>query len=72
MYFRKYRLRKTWLDKCLKRRVSEDPQRENMENGSKHFSNLNGSNFTISIKNLKVGALEKVSFANTKNPKAVC
>ena len=43
-----------------------------MENGSKHFSNLNGSNFTISIKNLKVGALEKVSFANTKNPKAVC
>ena len=25
MYFRKYRLPKTWLDKCLKSPVSEDP-----------------------------------------------
>ena len=46
MYFQKYRLRKTWLDKCLKSRVSEDPELENMENWSKECSNQNDSTFT--------------------------
>ena len=41
MYFSKYRLRKTWLDKCLKSHVSEDPYTDNMENWSKQSSNLN-------------------------------
>ena len=49
MFFRKNRLRKTWLDKCLKRRVSEDPSIDNMANKSKQFCNLNGSTFTIII-----------------------
>ena len=47
MHFMKYRLRKTWLEKCLKSRVSEDPSTDNKEYGSKHCSNLNDSTFTI-------------------------
>ena len=36
MYFRTYELQKTWLDKCLKSPVSEDPLTSNMVNGPKH------------------------------------
>ena len=36
MHFRNYGLRKTWLDKCLKSPVSEDPMKSNMVNGPKH------------------------------------
>ena len=36
MYFRNYRLQKTWLDKCLKCPVSEDPLTSNMGNRAKH------------------------------------
>ena len=49
MSFRKYRLRKIWLDKCLKSRVSEDPSRDNTANVSKHSSDLNDCSFTIFI-----------------------
>ena len=38
---------KIWLDKYLKSRASEDPERDNKENESKNFSNLNDSTFTI-------------------------
>ena len=36
MYFGSYRLRKPWLDKCLKGLVSEDPSISNMVRGTKH------------------------------------
>ena len=36
MYLRNYELRKTWLDKCLKSPVSEDPLTDNILNGPKH------------------------------------
>ena len=36
MYLRNYELRKTWLDKCLKSHVSEDPLTDNILNGPKH------------------------------------
>ena len=72
MYFPKYRLRKTWLDKCLKSRLSEDLWTENMENWSKQCSNLNDSTFTKFVKTVKVVALEKVSFSDTQNPQTVC
>ena len=36
MYFGNYKLRKTWLDICLKSPVSEDPLRNNMVNGPKN------------------------------------
>ena len=47
--FWKYGLRKIWLDKCLKSRVSEDAERDNTATGSKHSSNLNDCIFTIFI-----------------------
>ena len=49
MYFWTYGLRKTWLDKCLKSPVSEDPLTSNMVNGPKHCWNLNDATFTIFI-----------------------
>ena len=49
MYFSTSGLRKTWLDKCLKKPVSGNPLASNMANGPKHCWNLNGSNFTIFI-----------------------
>ena len=51
MYFRNYGLRKTWLDKCLKSPLCEDPSKDNMVNGSKHSFNINGSTFFIFINN---------------------
>ena len=72
MVFRKYRLPKTWLDKCLKSHVSEDPQRDNAENVSKHCCNLNGSTFIYLLITLKVVALQEVSFSETQNLKTVC
>ena len=47
--FWKYGLRKIWLDKCLKSRVSEDAERDNTANGSKQCSSLNDCTFTIFI-----------------------
>ena len=40
MYFRNYRLPKTWLDQCLKSPLSEDPKKSKMVNAPKHCSNL--------------------------------
>ena len=36
MYFRKYALRKPWLDKCLESLVAEDTSKSNIVNGRKH------------------------------------
>ena len=49
MYFGNYGLPKTWLDKCVKSPVSEDPSKSNMVNAPKHCSDLNDSPFTIFI-----------------------
>ena len=49
MDFRKSRLRKTWSDKSLTSRVSEDHLTDNMANASKHCWNQNDSTFTILI-----------------------
>ena len=49
MYFRKYWLRKTWLDKCLKSPASEDPLTSDMANASKHCWNPNDSTVAIFI-----------------------
>ena len=49
MHFFTSRLRKTWLDKCLKSPVSEDPSTGNKLNGLKHYSKLNDSTFTVFI-----------------------
>ena len=62
MYFRKYRLQKRWLHKCLKSRVSEDPLTDNMANGSKHWSNLNDSTFIIFINHCEKNYVVKSLF----------
>ena len=49
MHFLTYGIQKTWLHKCLKNPVSEDPSRSNMVNAPKHCRNLNGSIFIIFI-----------------------
>ena len=59
MYFQNYGLRKTWLDKCLKSLVWEDPWTGNMVNGSKHWFISNDSMLTE-----KVIELERVSLSN--------
>ena len=53
MYFRNYRLRKTWLNNCLISPVSADPSACNMVNGNKHCYNLNDSTFTRFIDNFE-------------------
>ena len=49
MYFLVYGLPKTWLDKCLKNPVSEDPSRSHTVNGPKHCLKHNNNIFTIFI-----------------------
>ena len=49
MYFWSYGLQKTWLDKCLKSPVSEDPSTSDMVNGRKHCLKHNNNIFTIFI-----------------------
>ena len=49
MYFPNYGLQKTWLDNCLKKRLSEHLSRSNIVNVPKHFGNLNDSAVTIFI-----------------------
>ena len=49
MYFQNCRLRKRWLDKCLKNPVWEDPSTSNMLKRPIYISNLQDSIFTIVI-----------------------
>ena len=59
MYFRKYWLQKTWLDKCLKSPVSEDFSTSNMVNGPKHCWNLHHSIFIFLLISVKKPELKK-------------
>ena len=61
MYFWKYRLRKTWLNKFLKSSVSGDRSPGNMANGLKRCCNLNDSPFTIFINHCGHNYIEKKS-----------
>ena len=47
MYFRNYRLSKTWLDQSLKSVVLENPPTVNMLKSPKHWRNLHDSTFII-------------------------
>ena len=49
IYFRTYGLGKTWLEKCVKSPILEDPSTSNTVNRPKHCWNLNDSTFTIFI-----------------------
>ena len=61
MYFRNYRFRKTWLDKCLKSCISEDPSTDNIANGSRYCCNLKESTFTIFINHSEGNCVGKKS-----------
>ena len=59
MYFWTYGLQKTWLDKCLKSPVSEDPLTSKTVNGPKHCSRLDGGTFIIFIAPAKANMVKK-------------
>ena len=62
MYFRKYKLQKAWLIKCLKGSVSEEPLTDNMANGTKHCWNLNNSRVAIFMSHCVGNCIEKNLF----------
>ena len=70
--FRNYRLRKGWLDKCLKRPVSEDPPSGNIISRPKHCFSLSDTPFPDLLIKGKVIELEKVSVSDMENLKDVC
>ena len=49
MYFWSYGSGNTWLDKCPKSHVSEDPSTSNLAHGQKHYWKLDRSTFNIFI-----------------------
>ena len=59
MYFRNLRAQKTRLDKCLKGLVLEDPRRDDMVNGRKHWFNINESAFIILSDHFKLMESQK-------------
>ena len=72
MYYRNYRLPKTWLDQCLKSPVSEDPTKSNMVNAPKHCSNLKDTSLPYLLITGKSIVSQKVSVTYVKNLKTVC
>ena len=59
MSFCIYRIGKTWLDKCLKSQVSDDPSTSDMVNRPKHCLYLNESSFTTYIDPCERNSVEK-------------
>ena len=59
MCFRTYGLRKSWLDKCLKIRVSEHRLTVNMLKRPKHCWNLYGTGFIIIFHHSEVNSIGK-------------
>ena len=60
--FGKSRLRKLWLDKCLKSRVSEDPETQNKAYMPKHYCDMSGSTFTKFINHSEGSCIGKLLF----------
>ena len=66
--FPKLRTPKTWLDKCLKSPVSQDPSTSNMVNVPEHGSDLHHMLFIIFINHCKVNWVGKsLSFRHAKS-----
>ena len=64
MYFRKYGRRKTWLNKCLKSPVSEDPSTGNLVNELNHFFHLNTAFFSYLLITVNAIELENVHLSS--------
>ena len=70
--FPNLRTPKTWLDKCLKRTVSEDPSTSSMVKVPNHFWNLRHSNFIILIDHCQVNWVGKISVIDMQNLGTAC
>ena len=70
MYFHKYRLLKTLLDKSLKSRASKDPSTLNMSRNS--VAMWMAAPLRYLLITMEIITLEKVSFSDIENPKTVC
>ena len=70
MYFRYYRLPKTWLDQCLKSPLSEDPKKSNMVNAPKHCPHLKDTSLPYLLITEKSIVLQKVSVTDVENLKS--
>ena len=69
--FPNLRTRKTWLKKCLKSVVSEDPLTSNMVRETKHCGNLNTPSFPYLLITVKPVELEKASLSDMQNLRTV-
>ena len=67
MYFRNYRLQKTWLDNCLKSLVLEDLFTSNLGNWPKDFEIWTRAPLTCLLITVKAIELEKVSVIDMQN-----
>ena len=69
MSFPYYRLRKKWLDQCLKSPVSEDTLKSKMKNEPKYLEISMTAPYLLS--NVKKVDPRKVSFSDIQNLKTV-
>ena len=72
MYFWKCRLRKIWLDKCLKAVFQMTLRRKTSQMGRNTIAILTAARLQYLLITVKLVALKKVCFCDTQNPKAVC
>ena len=72
MYFWKYRLPKIWLDKRLKAVFQITLRQTIRQVGRNNVALLMAEPLQYLLISVKVVALEKVSFGEKQNPKAVC
>ena len=72
MYLRNYGLRKTWLDKCLKSPVSENPCQTTWEMGQNIDSISVTSPLPYSLITVKVIEWQRSSLSEMQNLKPVC
>ena len=72
MYFGKSRVRKIWLDKCLKSLFQRTLRQTTWQIGRNFVAIIMTEPFQYLFNTFKVGTLEKAFFSDTQNPKTVC
>ena len=72
MYFWTYGIEKTWLNKCLKNQVSEDPSTSNMETRRNTVEIWMTAPLPLLLIPVKSIQVEKVSLSNMQNFRTAC
>ena len=72
MHFGSYGLQKPWLDKCLKRLVSEDPSISNMVRGTNTVEIWMAPPFPHFLVTVKAIELEKIPLSDVQILKIIC